>query len=136
MSVHWFSFKAGAVTVTILAALALGTFVWAQEKWEAPAEAKKLKNPLAKSDKVLAQARKVFETNCVPCHGPKGLGDGPAAAALPVKPANWTSPSTQGMTDGEIFWKITNGRGPMPPWKHLPENDRWAMVHFIRTFKK
>lgn len=136
MSAHRFSVKAGAGTVAIVAVLALGTLVWAQGKWQAPPEAKNLKNPVAKSGKVVGQAKKIFETNCLPCHGPKGVGDGPAAAALPVKPANWTSAATQSETDGELFWKITNGRGPMPPWKHLPENDRWAMVHFIRTFKK
>lgn len=130
------SFKMGAAALAILSLVALGTAVWAQGKWTAPAEAKQIKNPLPKSDKVLGQAKKVFETNCVACHGPKGLGDGVAAAALPLKPANWTSPATQAESDGELFWKITNGRGPMPPWKHLPENDRWAMVHFIRTFKK
>lgn len=136
MIAHGFSFKAGVTAVAILAALALGTAAWAQGKWEAPAEAKKLKNPLPKSDKVLAQGKKLVETNCVPCHGASGKGDGPAAAALPVKPANWTSAAVQAETDGEIFWKISNGRGPMPPWKHLPENDRWALVHFLRTFKK
>ncbi|MBI4610337.1 MAG: cytochrome c [Candidatus Rokubacteria bacterium] len=129
-------FQVGAVALAILCAVALGTAGRAQEKWKAPAEAKQLKNPLPKSDKVLAQAKKVFETNCVACHGPKGLGDGPAAAALPVKPANWTAAATQAESDGELFWKISNGRGPMPPWKHLPENDRWAMVQFIRTLKK
>ncbi len=128
-------FKAGAATVAILAALAFGTALWAQGKWEAPPEAKKLKNPLPKSDKVIAQGKKLAETNCVPCHGTSGKGDGPAAAALPVKPANWTSAAVQAEADGEIFWKITNGRGPMPPWKHLPDNDRWALVHYIRTFK-
>ena len=133
---HRFSFNGGAAITAILAILAVATLVWAQGKWEAPAEAKKLKNPVAKSAKVVDQAKKIFETNCVPCHGPKGLGDGPAAAALPVKPVNWTAVATQSETDGELFWKITSGRGPMPPWKHLPDNDRWAMVHFIRTFKK
>jgi mono/diheme cytochrome c family protein len=95
------------------------------------------KNPVAKSEKVMAQAKKTFEQSCASCHGPKGLGDGAAAATLPVKPANWTSPDIQKQSDGEIFWKISEGRGPMPPWKTiLSENDRWAMVHFIRTFKK
>lgn len=122
--------------VALMVVLALATAGWAQGKWEAPADAKKLKNPVAKSDKVLASARKLFETNCLTCHGPKGLGDGVAAAGLPVKPANWTSAATQAMTDGEIFWKVSNGRGPMPPWKHLAEKDRWSLVHFIRTFKK
>ncbi len=136
MIAHRVPFKGGTVIVGILATLALGSVVWAQGKWEAPPEAKKLKNPLAKSDKVIAQGKKLAETNCVPCHGTSGKGDGPAAAALPVKPANWTSAAVQSESDGEIFWKISNGRGPMPPWKHLLENDRWALVRHIRTFKK
>lgn len=137
MIAHRGSFKVGAALVGILALLALGTLVAAQGgKWEAPAEAKKIKNPIPKSDKVIAQGKKLAETNCVPCHGASGRGDGPAAAALPVKPANWTSDKVQAETDGEIFWKITNGRGPMPPWKHLADNDRWALVYHVRTFKK
>ncbi|MFQ5828909.1 MAG: c-type cytochrome [Candidatus Methylomirabilia bacterium] len=136
MIVERLSFKAGVAAVAVLAALTLGTTVWAQGKWDAPADAKKIKNPLPKSKKVLKKAKKVVQTNCVPCHGPKGLGDGPAAAALPVKPANWTTAAVQSLSDGELFWKITNGRGPMPPWKHLPEKDRWAVVHFIRSLKK
>jgi mono/diheme cytochrome c family protein len=53
--------------------------------------------------------------------------------ALNPKPADWTSNRVQDESDGEIFWKITTGRGPMPPWRHLPENDRWALVRYIRT---
>lgn len=134
MNARW-----GASVVGVAAAaavLGLGAGVWAQGKWVAPPEAKNVKNPVARSDKVIADAKKTAEANCVACHGAKGVGDGPAAAALPVKPANWTSPAVQGESDGEIFWKITNGRGPMPPWKHLSENDRWALVHYIRTLKK
>ena len=134
MSARWFGFTVGVVAV--VAVLALGADVWAQGKWVAPPEAKNMKNPLAKSEKVIAAAKKIAEANCVACHGAKGVEDGPAAAALPVKPANWTAPAVQGESDGEIFWKISNGRGPMPPWKHLSENDRWALVHYIRTLKK
>ena len=119
-----------------VALLGAASVVWAQGPWQAPAEAKKVKNPVAKSDKALATAKQIFQTNCVACHGPNGVGDGPAAASLPVKPANWTSAATQANSDGELFWKITNGRGPMPPWKHLSENDRWTLVHFVRTLKK
>ena len=60
------------------------------------------------------------------CHGAKGKGDGAAAAALNPKPADWTSKQVQDESDGEIFWKISTGRGAMPSWRHLPENDRWA----------
>jgi mono/diheme cytochrome c family protein len=53
--------------------------------------------------------------------------------ALNPKPADWTSRRVQDESDGELFWKITTGRGPMPAWRHLPEADRWALVRYIRT---
>jgi mono/diheme cytochrome c family protein len=121
-----------AVAVVALAAgVGLGTRVSAQE-WKAPAEAKDAKNPV----KGVGNAKKAVETNCGPCHGPAGKGDGPAAAALPTKPADWTSEKVQKQTDGELFWKIANGRGAMPPWKSLPEKERWEIVNYIRTLKK
>lgn len=105
---------------------------WAQGEWKAPADAKAMKNPV----KGVGNAQKTVETNCVTCHGPKGKGDGVAAAALPPpKPADWTSAKVQSETDGELFWKISNGRGAMPPWKSLPEKDRWEVVNHIRTLK-
>lgn len=39
---------------------------------------------------VLEEGKKVFEANCVTCHGPGGQGDGAAAAALEPKPRNLT----------------------------------------------
>jgi mono/diheme cytochrome c family protein len=115
-----------------LALLGAASLAWAQGEWKAPGEAKAMKNPV----QGVGNAKKNVETNCVSCHGPGGKGDGPAAAVLSPKPADWTSPRVQAMTDGEIFWKISNGRGPMPPWKHLPEKDRWEVVNYIRTLKK
>ena len=53
--------------------------------------------------------------------------------ALNPKPADWTSKKVQDESDGEIFWKITTGRGAMPAWWHLPEGDRWALVRYIRS---
>jgi mono/diheme cytochrome c family protein len=122
-----------AVAVVATAVTAAGVpCVSAQGEWKAPADAKALKNPV----KGTGSAKKNVETNCVSCHGPGGKGDGPAAAALPPpKPANWTSAKVQGESDGELFWKISNGRGAMPPWKHLPEKDRWEIVNYIRTLK-
>lgn len=121
-----------AVAVTLIAGAAL-TSAWAQGEWKAPADAKTTKNPV----KGVGNAKKNIETNCVTCHGASGKGDGPAAAALPPpKPADWTSAKVQAETDGELFWKISTGRGAMPPWKHLPDKDRWEIVNYIRTLKK
>ena len=121
-----------AVSLTLVAGAAM-TAAWAQGEWKAPAEAKSVKNPV----KGVGSAKKNIETNCVTCHGPNGKGDGPAASALPPpKPADWTSAKVAAESDGEIFWKISNGRGAMPPWKHLPDKDRWEIVNYIRTLQK
>jgi mono/diheme cytochrome c family protein len=103
------------------------------QPWVAPASEKTKKNPLPADKKTIDQGEKIAKVNCVSCHGPLGKGNGPAAVALNPKPADWTSKRVQDETDGEIFWKVTNGRGAMPSWRHLPENDRWALVRFIRT---
>ena len=104
--------------------------------WTAPPAEKSKKSSLPPSPKAVADGMKVAQANCVSCHGTSGKGDGVAAVALNPKPADWTSKRAQAESDGELFWKISNGRGPMPPWKHLPENERWAVIQYIRSLKK
>ena len=91
MRARWFGSTVGVVAV--VAVFALGAGVWAQGKWVAPPEAKNVKNPVAKSDKVIADAKKIAETNCAACHGAKGGGDGPSPAPLAGKPPPSTSPA-------------------------------------------
>ncbi|OGK98214.1 MAG: hypothetical protein A3D33_02295 [Candidatus Rokubacteria bacterium RIFCSPHIGHO2_02_FULL_73_26] len=132
MSAFGKSLTAVAAAAALVAVTGVGA-ASAQGPWAAPADAKKTTNPV----KGIGNAKKSVETNCASCHGAGGRGDGPAAAALPPpKPANWTAEAVQTQTDGEIFWKISNGRGAMPPWKHLPEKERWELVNFIRSLKK
>jgi len=120
---------AASAALVVVAAVAVAS---AQGEWQAPADAKAIKNPV----KGVGNAKKAVETNCASCHG-SGKGDGPAAAALPPpKPADWTSARVQALSDGDLFWKISNGRGAMPPWKHLPDKERWEIVNYIRTLKK
>jgi mono/diheme cytochrome c family protein len=106
-----------------------------QGAWEAPAAEKAKKNPVPGGAKAVEAGKKVAQVNCVLCHGESGKGNGPGAAALNPKPADWTSKKVQDESDGELFWKISNGRGPMPSWKHLPEPDRWSVVYYIRSLK-
>lgn len=124
---------AAALAVGVVAALGQAASAQAQGAWEAPAAEKGKNNPLPADAKTSELGKKAAEVNCASCHGPKGKGDGPAAVALNPKPADWTSKKVQSESDGEIFWKISTGRGAMPSWKHLPENDRWALVRYIRT---
>jgi mono/diheme cytochrome c family protein len=106
----------------------------AQTPWLAP-EAEKARKPPASATgpQAIEAGKKSAQLNCASCHGATGKGNGPAAIALNPKPADWTARMVQDESDGEIFWKITNGRGAMPPWRHLPETERWALVAFIRS---
>jgi mono/diheme cytochrome c family protein len=132
----------------IAACLVLGMFIvtfgraTAQDAtpapWVAPDDAKKVKNPIPPTPETLAAAQQLFTDNCVLCHGEKGMGDGPGAKTIKVKPANFTDPKIQASeTDGGLFWKMTNGRGPMPSWKDdLTDQERWQLVGYIRKLGK
>jgi mono/diheme cytochrome c family protein len=110
--------------------LATGTV--AAQEWKAPASAKAAKNPVTRAAGV-KDGKPLFDKQCVLCHGATGKGDGPAASALKPKPRNLADKAVQGETDGELFWKISEGRGVMPAFKSLPEKDRWGVVHYLRS---
>lgn len=104
-----------------------------EQKWKAPPEADKLKNPFEKDTEAWKKAESTFKNLCVICHGEKGKGDGIAGMALTPRPANLTSEAVQKQTDGAIFWKITNGNPPMASYKEtLTEKQRWLLVKYIR----
>ena len=124
---------AAALALAVVAAVSLPALAHAQGAWAAPAAEKDKKNPLPADALTVAQGKKVAEVNCASCHGARGKGDGAAAVALNPKPADWTSAKVQSESDGEIFWKISTGRGAMPAWNFLPERDRWALVRYIRS---
>ena len=105
--------------------------------WVADPTSKTLTNPEKNLKKSAKKGRKLFMERCVVCHGQTGKGDGPGGRALDPKPADLGSETVQSQEDGEVFWKISEGRLPMITWKHiLSEKDRWHLVNFIRTLKK
>jgi mono/diheme cytochrome c family protein len=66
------------------------------------------------------------------------LGDGSKAAQLKTEPGDFSQSETQAQTDGELFYKTAEGRDDMPAFKKkIPDQDDiWALVHYMRTFKK
>jgi mono/diheme cytochrome c family protein len=109
----------------------------ASSDWTAPKSAKALKNPVASTPQGIAEARNLFQQACAICHGTGGAGDGTVGANLKPKPANFTDAKRMNkMTDGELFWKVTNGRGPMPAWGQVSEKERWELVNYLRTLAR
>jgi mono/diheme cytochrome c family protein len=103
-----------------------------------PKEFLAMKNPVAASPEATAAGKLLYVKNCERCHGPSGLGDGPATKFIRPAPKEIASAVTQDrLSDGEIFYKITEGKKPMPAMKMtLSEEQRWQIVHFVRTLRK
>jgi mono/diheme cytochrome c family protein len=107
------------------------------DPWKAPAAAKNISNPLTNNSDATAEGKKLYTNMCVVCHGNKGRGDGIAGMTLKPKPSNLTQSLVQDQTDGEIFWKITEGRAPMASYKEiLSQEQRWQLVNYLRLLKK
>ena len=55
---------------------------------------------------------------------------------LKPKPNSFSSADLQKQSDGELFWKLSTGKGMMVPYKHsLSEEKRWQLINYIRTLK-
>jgi mono/diheme cytochrome c family protein len=103
----------------------------------APEDAAK-KNPVAPTSEGLAEARKLFGYNCAMCHGKSGDGKGDLAADMKLELRDWRDASSiEKMTDGELFWIVSNGKGKMPgEGDRTAEKVRWNFVNLVRSFAK
>lgn len=101
---------------------------------QVPADVQVMKNPVPASDSVLGTAAEVYEDSCRQCHGATGRGDGPMSGMLKETPADLTNPEKlAARTDGEIYWVLTKGSDPMPPFNEkLTNEERWGLVHLMR----
>ena len=122
-------------------------------------EAKKVKNPLESSDANLKAGAQLFAINCAQCHGQAGLGEDTPAdqvakgnafmlnyfnsvnQTLPegqklVLPKDLTKDPVKSLSDGEIYFYVSNGIEKMPPFGNLltPEQ-RWQLVLHIRQLE-
>ena len=121
-----------------LVALGIGLALWIAPRADkarlGPEGAKKLKNPVPLNEQTLQVAEAIYKEKCVNCHGETGTGDGPEAPMYDPVPADLSGAHAREKTDGEIFYQISEGRKPMPPFKdQLTEEQRWQLVHYVRT---
>jgi mono/diheme cytochrome c family protein len=131
---HSLFFVNAAIIVLLMG---ISSFMMYQPKpWKAPASADAKKNPLTSDAATVTAGKAVYVKECQSCHGKKGKGDGPSAATLDIPAGNFSTAATQGQSDGALFWKISEGRKPMPSFmKKLSEEQIWQAVVYMRTLK-
>ena len=104
----------------------------------------KANDPPPSSPEWVAKGKELFVKNkCVACHGKSLRGDGRLADSLfdawkhAVFVHDITIPDyfKAGFEPENIFRTLSSGIDgtPMASYSHLPENDRWALVHYIRS---
>jgi mono/diheme cytochrome c family protein len=127
------------VFVVFLIVVAAGSIVlYVTTNWNAPTAAKSLQNPVPPTDESITAGMTNYSSRCQNCHGAKGDGKGPGAGKLSIAPSDFTDTHEMAqITDGELFWKISHGRRPMPGFQDkLTEQERWQLVDYIRTFSR
>ncbi|HXT14500.1 MAG TPA: FTR1 family protein [Gemmatimonadaceae bacterium] len=87
----------------------------------------------------LAEGQSLFAKNCSTCHGPRGMGDGPSAAALSPKPTALASEQImRDVTPAMMFRKISVGvtGTAMPSFgSSLTADQRWSIVSYLATLR-
>jgi|GEM_PF-6681049 len=101
-----------------------------------PAAAAALVNPVHPTAASRARALQIYGYDCEMCHG-KG-GDGVSEIDAKTKLHDYRDPaSLKGLTDGQIFYIIENGRGAMPGEGPRAKPDEvWNLVIYLRSLSK
>ncbi|MDA2926966.1 ethylbenzene dehydrogenase-related protein [Acidobacteria bacterium AH-259-G07] len=100
---------------------------------------------MAASPRLLELGKNTYEKKCLPCHGEKGDGQAEAAYLLYPKPRNFVDARYRLVstwdyvpTDEDLFETLSRGMpgSAMPSWAHLPEETRWGLVHYVKSFAR
>ena len=105
-----------------------------------PAGAKALMNPRQQQTAVMiAEADEHFVEHCGICHGIDGRGDTLIGKNLYPKVPDMSQPDTQQLSDGEVYYIISNGirLTGMPAWRFEDKPEAiWDLVSLIRRLPK
>ena len=123
------------VALLALIALSIVLAVTQRGQWDIPEDAKLRQNPIHASPEALDGARVLYGDHCERCHGKSGKGDGVDATKFSTSPRDLTDTRRMSaQSDGELFYRISKGRKPMPEFKtKLMEEQRWQLVLLMRS---
>lgn len=102
------------------------------QEWQVPDDQQKIENPSLYNLQNVKQGKDLYLQNCKSCHGDPGKNN---HLPLVPPPPDVTSEQMQANTDGELYYKITNGRGGMPQFAStISDDNRWRIINFIRNY--
>lgn len=77
--------------------------------------------------------QQIYARRCYTCHGETGVGDGPTARLMGIKPANLRK-AVREKSKAELLEVITRGRQAMPAFgPSLTEVEREGVVQYLRA---
>lgn len=76
----------------------------------------------------------LYAGNCASCHGPRGLGDGPGAAALVPAPSNLAAHEYTSARIADALWNGIAGTA-MQAWRDYPPEDLAAIARVVQGFR-
>ncbi len=131
------------LTTMVAAVFLFMSFIVPQEQtkpapWEVPEKYQNMENPYADDQSLVKVGKMLYSKHCKSCHGNKGEFDGPKAKQLETWCASFKSEEFKAQSDGVLFYKSFIGRDEMPNYeKKIPDDeDKWAVINFIRTMKQ
>lgn len=122
----------GLVLVFICTAAAL---ILSVTGWNFSSPGRKMKNPVPVTQEAIDDGMFSYMKHCQSCHGADGDGKGERVQRLAVKPPDFTNAAEMNRRrDGELYWRITRGKPPMPAFQDkLTDTERWQLVIYIRS---
>ena len=103
------------------------------QDWLVPPDQSLIENPIPYTLENVKAGQEIYNRNCMSCHGSPGKNNPLALVPLPVDIA---SEQMHRNSEGDMFYKITTGRGVMPPFEAtLSETERWQVIKYMLNYK-
>ncbi len=102
------------------------------QDWHVPEADKNMDNPSPYTLENVKKGKELYMKNCKSCHGEPGKNNGLPLVPLPPDVA---SEQMQKNTVGDLYYKITYGKGTMPQFEStVSADDRWRIINYIMNF--